>query len=303
VEHDAAPLEVRDLVKRYGERTAVAGVSFRVARGSIFCLLGENGAGKTTTLEASQGLRRPTSGAATLFGHDAQRAPPAIRRRMGVLPQRFACFPSLTVRENLRYFADVYGARGDGAALLPRLGLTEHADDLVSTLSGGTARRVGVATALVHDPEIVFLDEPTAGVDPASRRRMWDVLRALRDEGKAIVLTTHYMDEAERLADEIVVLRRGRVVASGRASDIRQAHGGGAIVRVRGLGGALPAALAHRADVERDAEGAVVIRLQDPAEAPLLLAELLKAGVPLREVTVREPTLDDAFIRLSEDDA
>nr|QEO74585.1 ABC transporter ATP-binding protein [uncultured bacterium] len=300
---DPAPLEVHDLVKRYGDRTAVAGVSFRVERGSIFCLLGENGAGKTTTLEVAQGLRRPTAGLASLFGVDAQRSTPALRRRMGVLPQRFACFPGLTVRENLRYFADVYDARGDGSGLLERLGLAEHADQLVSTLSGGTARRVGVATALVHDPELVFLDEPTAGVDPASRRRLWDVLLALRDEGKAIVLTTHYMDEAERLADDILVLRKGRTVARGRPSAIRQAHGGGAVLRVAGLGDALPPLLAERAGVEREADGAVLVRLADPAEAPLLLAGLLKAGVALHEVSVREPTLDDAFLRLSEDDA
>ena len=301
VSPEHVPLSVRGLVKRFGDKAAVAGVSFDVAPGTIFCLMGPNGAGKTTTLEMSQGLRRPTEGTVRLFGQDPARAPPAIRRRMGVLPQRFACFPSLTVRENVLYFAALYGARPDVPALLRRLGLQDCERQRVDTLSGGTARRVGVATALVHDPDLLFLDEPTAGVDPASRREMWEVLLRLRDEGRSVVLTTHYMDEAERLSDDVAFIQSGRIVAQGPPERVRRQHGGQPALRLRGLDprAALPDALAQRAGLAREPDGTLVVPLTHVGEAPLLLAELVKAGAAFREVSVREPTLDDAFLRLA----
>ena len=292
-----AALEVVDLVKDYGSVRAVDGVSFSVPRGHVFCLLGPNGAGKTTTLEIAQGLRRPTSGVVRLFGEDPRRASPALRRRVGSLPQSFSCYELLSPRENVEYWRDVYGVSADVPALLESLGLAEHADRPYRTLSGGTKRRVAIAAALVSSPDLVFLDEPTAGVDPASRRQLWEVVRSLRREGRSVVLTTHYMDEAERLADEVAIVRDGRIVARGSPEKVRLAHGGGVVVRVRGLDGPLPPSLALRPGARMEGDEAV-IPLSGPGEGPAVLAELVKAGTRYRELSVHEPTLDDAFVRL-----
>jgi len=292
------PLDVRHLVKRYGEKTAVDGVSFTIPRGKVFCLLGQNGAGKTTTLEVAQGIRRATSGEVRLFGEDPRRAGADVKRRMGVLPQRFTGFTMLTVEENVRYFAEVYGARPDLPALLASLDLTDARKTLFGTLSGGTMRRVGIATALVHDPELLFLDEPTAGVDPVNRRRLWDIILRLRDEGRSVVLTTHYMDEAERLADEVAVIHRGRIVARGSPERVRRDHGGGPVLRLSGLQGALPPPVAARAGVREDGDGATLIPLATASEGTVLLGALERGGVTYKEMSIREPTLDDAFVRL-----
>ncbi|HWG89525.1 MAG TPA: ABC transporter ATP-binding protein [Candidatus Thermoplasmatota archaeon] len=292
------PLEVRDLVKHYGSKVAVDGVSFTVPRGKVFCLLGQNGAGKTTTLEVTQGIRKPTRGEVRLFGEDPRTAGAALKRRMGVLPQRFTGFSMLTVEENLRYFAEIYGADPDLPALLESLDLTASRKAPFSTLSGGTMRRVGIATALVHDPELVFLDEPTAGVDPVNRRRLWDIILRLRKEGRSVVLTTHYMDEAERLADEVAIIHRGRIIARGPPDRVRRDHGGGPVLRISGLQGNLPVTLAGRAGLRQDEEGATLIPLLNASEGPVLLSELARSGVAYQEFTVREPSLDDAFVRL-----
>lgn len=293
-----APLEIHRLVKRYGTVTAVDDVSFRAEAGSVLCILGTNGAGKTTTLEIAQGIRRATDGEARLFGQPAWGASVATKRRMGLLPQRFTGFPLLTVRENLDYFCALYDARPDIGSLIDSLGLREVADRRFGALSGGTMRRVSIATALVNDPELLFLDEPAAGVDPASRRHLWALVETLRRRDRAIVLTTHAMDEAERLADEVVVMHRGRIVARGAPDRVRLEHGGGAVLRLAGVPEPLPPVLAQRGNLLREKDGAILVPLADAAEGPMLMAELVKSGVPFHELSIREPTLDDAFVRL-----
>lgn len=292
------PLEVRGLVKRFGTLAAVDDISFDVPRGVVFCLLGTNGAGKTTTLQIAQGVRRPTEGEVRVFGEDPRKASVKLKRRIGVLPQKFLGFDALTVRENVEYFAAVYDARPDVSAIIESLGLTSYADVPFRTLSGGTRRRAGIATALVNDPELLFLDEPTAGVDPSSRRQLWDVIRALKADGRAIVLTTHYMDEAERLADEVAILHKGRIVAQGPPDRVRLEHGGGAVLRVAGLQGELPREVATRPGIVHSPEGIVTIPLAAAAEGPAVIAQIVRAGVQCKEISVREPSLDDAFIRL-----
>ncbi|MCA1810664.1 MAG: ABC transporter ATP-binding protein [Halobacteriales archaeon] len=294
---DDALLEVTGIAKAFGNHTAVADVSFSVPRGAVVCLVGPNGAGKTTTLQMAQGLLKPDRGTIRLLGMEPRKAARTQGARLGVLPQRFHCFPLLTVRENLGYFAALQGARPDLEALLAALGLTADADRRYGLLSDGTRRRVGIASTLVNDPELVFLDEPTAGVDPASRRLLWDIVLRLRSEGRSVVLTTHYMDEAERLSDHVIFIDHGRVTAAGTPDALRRRHGGGSVLALKGLAGALPAAVAARAVT--DPAGLVRIPLSAPEEAPGLLVAMAAAGATFQEVSIREPSLDDAFLQLA----
>lgn len=292
------PLVVDGLVKRYGKLVAVDNVSLQAKRGQVLCVLGTNGAGKTTTLEVSQGVRKATEGHVRIFGEDAWGAAKNLKRRMGFLPQQFTGFPMLTVKENLDYFSAIYDARPDTEGLLASLGLEHCTHQRFGTLSGGTMRRVAIATALVNDPELLFLDEPAAGVDPASRRHLWGIVESLRSRDRAIVLTTHAMDEAERLADEVVVMHKGRIVARGPPAQVRLEHGGGAMLRLAGVPEPIPEILARRTGLLRDEDDALLLPLASAAEGSSIMASLVQAGVPFHEVSIREPSLDDAFVRL-----
>jgi ABC-2 type transport system ATP-binding protein len=209
----AALVEVRDLRKSYGAVEAVRGVSFTVARGEVFGLLGPNGAGKTTILEAVEGMRPIDGGTVVVDGIDVTRHPERVRRRVGVSLQKTAFFERLTLSELLRLFADLYGARRRERELLDSVGLGEQAGRQVRTLSGGQQQRFAIAVGLVNDPPLLFLDEPTTGLDPHARRGLWDLVEALRRDGRSIVLTTHYMEEAQRLCDRVAILDAGRVLA------------------------------------------------------------------------------------------
>ncbi len=207
---------VRDLVMTYGELRAVDGVSFEVAEGEFFGILGPNGAGKTTTLETVEGLRHPDSGEALLLGERSWPRNTALLCRVGVQLQTSAFFERLTAIEQLRTFAALYDVPASRAPdWLERVGLTEKAATRTEDLSGGQAQRLAIACALVHDPEIVFLDEPTAGLDPQARHNLWDLLSGLNDSGRTVVLTTHHMDEAEALCDRVAVMDHGRILQIG----------------------------------------------------------------------------------------
>ncbi len=221
-----AIIEVHALTKRYGDLTAVDRVTFSVFKGEVFAFLGPNGAGKTTTLEILQGLRRPTSGTASVLGFDVTSSKELgeIRKRIGVLPQEFSALDKLTVRENVALFASMYESSRDPDELIELLDLSDKADVRFDRLSGGLKQKVGIAASLVNDPEVVFLDEPTTGLDPRSRRAVWNVIDSLRKSGTTIVLTTHYMEEAERLADRIAIIHRGKISALGTASDLSLIH-------------------------------------------------------------------------------
>jgi ABC-2 type transport system ATP-binding protein len=211
--NDSALVAVHDLHKSYGEVDAVRGVSFEVGRGEVFGLLGPNGAGKTTILETVEGMLPVDRGTVTVDGVDVARHPERVRRRVGISLQQSAFFERLTLTELLRLFADLYGTRRRVEGLLERVGLRELGSRPVKTLSGGQQQRFAVAVALVNDPPLMFLDEPTTGLDPQARRSLWELVEHLRTEGRSVVLTTHYMEEAQHLCDRVAILDAGRILA------------------------------------------------------------------------------------------
>jgi len=220
----APVIDVRGLVKRYGTLTAVDGISFSVRRGEVFGILGPNGAGKTTTLEIIEGLRRPTAGSIVLDGKDVLTQAREVKQVIGVQPQASAFLDGLTLTETLEVFGSLYGRRVDAAQLLAQVQLTEKAGAQVSELSGGQKQRFSIAVGLVNDPVVLFLDEPTTGLDPQARRNLWDLVRQINARGTTVVLTTHYMEEAEVLCDRIAVMDHARIVALDGTQTLLAAH-------------------------------------------------------------------------------
>jgi ABC-2 type transport system ATP-binding protein len=283
-------LEVRDLVKHYPKVRAVDGVSFAVPEGICFGLLGPNGAGKTTTIEVLEGLSRPTSGEVRFRG---QPLSPDYRERIGIQFQHTALQDFLTVRENLDFFSALYRRRVPLAQVIERCRLGDFLDRDTGKLSGGQRQRVLLAIALVNDPELLFLDEPTTGLDPQARRNFWDLVRAIRAQGKTIVLTTHYMEEAYALCDDIAIMDHGRVIARGSPHRLLSQHYDDVVVE-------LPqAALDGRQDwpfpVVRHGERIEIMT----ADVNATVATLLSAGVSLAELKVRPRTIEDLFIELT----
>ena len=209
-------IEVEKLTKRYGELLAVNDVSFAVRKGELFAFLGPNGAGKTTAVEIIETIRLPTSGKVSVLGMDVTRKKRDIVQRIGVLPQGFSSFDRVTVRESIQYYSRLFGGKTtDVDGLIELANLKDKSREQFKNLSGGLKQRLGIAIALVNDPEIVFLDEPTTGLDPRARREVWEVLRGLKQQGKTVFLTTHYMEEAEFLADTVAIISKGRIIATG----------------------------------------------------------------------------------------
>ncbi len=225
-----AAIEVNGLEKRFGDTVALQGLTLQVAKGELFGLLGPNGAGKTTTINILCGILEPTGGAATVGGHPLPREAPAVKEVIGVCPQDFSIFPYLTGRENVLLFGNLYGVpkaelRKRAAKLLEQMGLDGEADRKVKGYSGGMKRRISLATALIGDPEIAFLDEPTTGLDPQSRHAVWEFIRGLKERQRTIVLTTHYMEEAEALCDRVAIIDHGQLIALGTPAELRDQHG------------------------------------------------------------------------------
>ncbi len=290
-------IEVVDLVLHYGDVRAVDGVSLAVGEGEFVGILGPNGAGKTTTLEIVEGLRRPDSGTAIVLGRPVWPRNAALLPRIGVQLQASSFFERLTAREQLRTFAALYGVPArEGDAWLERVGLVEKADTRVEDLSGGQAQRLSIACALVHDPEVVFLDEPTAALDPQARRNLWDLLSGLNDSGRTVVLTTHYMDEAEALCDRVAIMDRGRILeCDSPAALVRRLD---APTRVAVAPGQLTADEARGLDgaesVTESVDGVVVT-----TSAPARLLTALARSEALDGVTVHTGTLEDVFLDLT----
>jgi len=207
-------IEVENLTKRYGDLQAVNGISFTVKKGEVFALLGQNGAGKTTSVEIIETIRKPTSGKVSLLGMDVTKEKHKIVSRIGVLPQGFSSFNRITVKETLRYYSRLFNCKKpDIDGLIELANLKDKSKEQFMNLSGGLQQRLGIAIALVNNPEVVFLDEPTTGLDPRARREVWDVLLGLKNKGKTVFLTTHYMEEAELLADTVAIISKGSIVA------------------------------------------------------------------------------------------
>ncbi|MBC7130798.1 ABC transporter ATP-binding protein [Candidatus Bathyarchaeota archaeon] len=291
-------IEVKRLVKVYGNIRAVDGVSFDVYRNEVFSLVGPNAAGKTTTVEILTCLRQPSSGYARVLGFDVLEDEAQIKKRIGVMPQDFNAFERLTVKENVELIMKIYGLKADVKPYLEKLGLWEIRNQKFHTLSGGMKRRVGICMALASDPEILFLDEPTTGLDPQARRECWKVIQSLKEMGKTVFLTTHYMEEAEKLSDRVAVIVNGRIVAIGDVKELIAKHGGGVKVIVKGGDEEAQKLLEEFTDnVYVDREGRVIGKFQtrrEASEAALQLYQLSEQIV----ADVEEPTLEDVFLRL-----
>ena len=290
-------IEVLGLQKRYGDLMAVDDVSFTVREGEFFGILGPNGAGKTTTLEMVEGLRRPDAGEVRLLGEPTWPRNPRLLPRIGVQLQASAFFERLTAREQIHTFAALYGVPGARAdEWLERVGLTEKAGSRTEKLSGGQLQRLAIACALVHDPEVVFLDEPTAAIDPQARRNLWDLLRSLSDAGRTVVLTTHYMDEAEALCDRVAIMDRGRVLQLDSPAAL--VRGLDAPVRIFVAPRLLQVEEARRVPgvegAEDDDGAAVVLTTRVPSTVLARLAEL----DALEGLQVKAATLEDVFLNL-----
>ncbi|MEU5693673.1 ABC transporter ATP-binding protein [Actinosynnema sp. NPDC020468] len=286
-----------DLRKSYGELKAVDGVSFTVAEGEFFGILGPNGAGKTTTLEIVEGLRKPDDGSVTLLGESPWPRNPALLPRIGVQLQASSFFEKLTAREQLRTFGSLYGvgpAKAD--EMLELVGLTDKADVQENKLSGGQRQRLSIACALVHDPDLVFLDEPTAALDPQARRNLWDVLREIQARGKTIVYTTHYLDEAEILCDRVAIMDKGRILAMDAPATL--VRGLDAPTRVILQSGALDVVDAEGIEgVDEVQQDEVSLTITTRRPAPVL-SDLADRGA-LDGLQVRTATLEDVFLNLT----
>jgi len=279
----ANAVEVQNLQKSYDGVEAVRGISFEIRAGEVFGLLGPNGAGKTTTVEILEGYRRPDAGTVSVLGIDPRRPTLDWRERIGVVPQSGELYPNLTVLEHLRLFAGYYAQPRPVNEVLELVGLEEKASAKTRTLSGGQRRRLDLGVALVGDPDLLFLDEPTTGFDPGARRAAWETIRSLRSLGKTILLTTHYIEEAQRLADRVAVLRRGEIVATGTPAE---------------LTGVAPASrISYRRDGER-----IELQTEDPTRVlHELTGEALRGGVQLEALEVHRPTLEDVYLSLTEE--
>jgi ABC-2 type transport system ATP-binding protein len=276
-------IEVRGLVKSYGDREVLHGIDLTVPVGAVFSLLGPNGAGKTTTVEILEGYRRRDAGDIHVLGTDPESATSEFRARIGIVLQSSAVYPLLTVREILDLFAGYYPAPRSVAEVIDLVGLGEKDAARVRTLSGGQLRRLDLALALVGDPELIFLDEPTTGFDPAARRQAWETIRGLRGLGKTILLTTHYMEEAQTLADRVAILREGTIVATGSPRELLSGHGS---VEIR---------------FRRNGEG-IVIDTDEPTRVlHELTADALARGVELEELEVHRRSLEDVYLEVTEE--
>jgi len=222
-----AVIEVSSLKKSYGPLNAVDGITFAVNEGQVFSLLGPNGAGKTTTIEILEGLRERDGGDARVLGQDPWKAGYEVHKKIGVIPQGFKFVDYATPKEAINYYADLFGVHVDAGAILKKVILEDSANVYFSKLSGGQKQKVGLALALVNNPELFFLDEPTTGLDPQARRAVWEVIRALKGEGKSVLLTTHYLDEAEELADVVAIMNHGKIITLGTPAEIIARHGSG----------------------------------------------------------------------------
>jgi ABC-2 type transport system ATP-binding protein len=306
-----AILEVKNLVKKYGENTAVHGISFEIQEGEIFSLLGPNGAGKTTTISILSTLFSPTSGEATIGGHSITREPMAVRNLIGVIPQELALYDDLTARENLNFWGQMYGLSGKTLKtrvdeVLEQIGLADKAKSRIKTYSGGMKRRVNIGVGLLHKPRVLFMDEPTVGIDPQSRRAILDSVKDLNRQGMTVLYTTHYMEEAEELSDRVGIIDHGELIALGTQAELNRQVGENdtlllhiddsqngvllaqAVRNVRGV---------MRADAT-DHTVAVITPQAEEIMAPVIL-KANELGTKIRSVDIREPNLEAVFLHLT----
>jgi ABC-2 type transport system ATP-binding protein len=302
-------IECHDLRKTYdGKVEAVRGLNLEIQAGECFGLLGPNGAGKTTTIEILEGLLQPTSGEVSILGHSWQENEREMREWLGISLQETRLSEKLTVRETIELFASFYREPRLADEVLEQLQLTEKADSWVGKLSGGQRQRLAVATALVSNPKILFLDEPTTGLDPQSRRQLWEIIRGFQRGGGTILLTTHYMDEAERLCDRLAIVDHGRIIAEGSPADLIDRLGGHHVVEfsVSNSNGAEQVSQLHTwralpgVESVREDDGLIALHVEEPhLTIPALLDALEQQGKELDHLTTRQASLEDVFVRLT----
>jgi ABC-2 type transport system ATP-binding protein len=300
IKETAYAVEVDRLTKRYGDLLAVDDISFTVSKGEVFAFLGPNGAGKTTTVEIIETIRPPTSGKVNLLGMDVTKKKHDIVHRIGVLPQGFSSFDRITVRETLLYYARLFSVKTDIDGLIELVNLRDKTKEQYKNLSGGLKQRLGIAIALVNDPEVVFLDEPTTGLDPRARHEVWEVLLGLKKKGKTVFITTHYMEEAELLADTVAIISKGKVIAMGTPGELIESNANYLaltlkpvdekvfeIVRDMGFGPVL------------DNHKNIKIRVEHTYDVQKILNAIKDAGALYLGLDVRKPNLEEVFLKLT----
>ncbi len=294
-------IEVEHLTKRYGELPAVDSISFTVRKGEVFAFLGPNGAGKTTTVEIIETIRTPTSGKVRLLGMDVTKRKRDIVPRIGVLPQGFSSFDRITVRETLRYYSQLFCRRKtDIDGLIDLVNLRDKAGEQYKNLSGGLKQRLGIAIALVNDPEVVFLDEPTTGLDPGARREVWNVLLGLKEKGKTVFLTTHYMEEAELLADAVAIISRGKIIAMGSPRELIESNVKYLLLTLQSVDGNVFHALQNLGlEPTHDNHRNIKVRVPQTDDVLNILNAIRDAGGSFVNLDVRKPNLEEVFLQLT----
>ena len=290
-------INIEGLTKTYDKFTAVDEISFTVNEGEVFALLGPNGAGKTTTVEIIECLKTPDKGKVEIFGIDLKdkKKQNDVKRKIGVMPQNFNAFDWLTVKENLEYFKDLYSSKISTDELINRVGLGEKMNSMYKTLSGGTKQRVGIAISLINEPELLFLDEPTAGLDPQARRETWNLIRKLKEQGKTIFLTTHYMEEAQELSDRILIIIEGKIVAGGSPNELIENYGGNKSVILKNCNKKILEDRGIKYETGMENQIQIIFDNNDQ------LFNILSAVTddPNVEIEIKKPNLDEAFLNLT----
>jgi ABC-2 type transport system ATP-binding protein len=295
-----AVVKVDSLVKQYGKLKAVDGISFEVEEGEVFAFLGPNGAGKTTTVEILECVRPISGGTAKVFGYEVTKNDDVkeIKKRIGVLPQSFNALEKLTVRENVDLIGDMYAKHLDVVEVIKLLDLEDKINERFENLSGGLKQRVGVAAALISDPQLVFLDEPTTGLDPKARREVWGVIERLKDMDKTVFLTTHYMEEAQVLADRIAIIDKGKIVVIGSPQNLIAQHGGLKVLIIRKADQGLADTLQKKYDqVTLNHSGDVLVKIDDVDEMWNVMNTLTDLKIR-NDLDVQTPTIEDVFLKI-----
>ncbi|HKZ95317.1 MAG TPA: ABC transporter ATP-binding protein [Candidatus Bathyarchaeia archaeon] len=295
-----AVVQVDSLVKQYEKLRAVDGISFEVYEGEVFAFLGPNGAGKTTTVEILECIKPLTNGTAKVFGYDVTKRDDVkeIKRRIGVLPQEFSALDKLTVKENIELIGDMYEKHLDVAEVIKLLDLEDKTRERFENLSGGLKQRVGVAAALVSDPQLVFLDEPTTGLDPKARREVWTVIENLRKLNKTVFLTTHYMEEAQVLADRVAIINKGKIVAIGSPQELVSQYGGSKVLVIRKGDEQLAGVLQKKyGQTTLNHGGDVLVKIDDVNELWQVMATLTEMKIG-RDIEIQTPTIEDVFLKV-----
>ncbi len=291
-------VEVSSLRKCYGNLNAVDGISFTVDKGEVFGLLGPNGAGKTTTIEIMEGLRKRDEGDVKVLGLDPWGNGYELHKKIGVIPQEFTFFEKTSPREAIIYYATLFGVEADPDEILKEVLLEDSAKTVFENLSGGQKQKMGLSLSLVNSPELLFLDEPTTGLDPTARRAIWEVIRGLKARGKTIILTTHYLDEAQQLSDRVAIMNHGRIVAMGTSDEIIETHGSGERLEIHGTEELAEYIKANsELKVEYD-KGMISVPLKRRIDALTALVTAQQSGLEWGEIHTRQDSLDDVFVKL-----